>query len=179
MFLITCKSVLFYCCVGISNSVLSVTVANVNFPAEAQLQCTFLSGITGSARCWIRYGTDPTYTNLPYSAESNETGTAGEIVSVVLKERLNSSSVYYYTVSIVGRDVTVEVQGSFTTPQYSKQNANDTSPIPNSFLLPPNMRSIKNWVVMGYERGHTIAINVRLAYCHVKNLFIASQQAVP
>ena len=115
---------LFYCYVGISNSVLSVTVANVSSPAEAQLQCTFLSGFTGSARCQVQYGIDPTYTNLPYSAESNETGIAGEPVGVLLRERLNSSSVYYYTVSVVGRDVTVEVQGSFTTPQYSKQNAN-------------------------------------------------------
>ena len=30
---------------------------------------------------------------------------------VVLRERLNSSTVYYYTVSVVGGDVTVTVQG--------------------------------------------------------------------
>ena len=58
--------------------------------------------------------------NLPYSAESSETGTAGDSVSVVLRERLNSSTVYYYTVSAVSGDVTVMVQGTFTTPQYSK-----------------------------------------------------------
>ena len=58
--------------------------------------------------------------NLPYSAESDETGTAGKTVSVVLRERLNSSSVYYYTVSAVG-DVFVKVLAeSFTTPEYSK-----------------------------------------------------------
>ena len=58
--------------------------------------------------------------NLPYSAESTETGTAGDSVSVVLRERLNPSTVYYYTVSAVSGDVTVTVQGTFTTPQYSK-----------------------------------------------------------
>ena len=88
-------------------------------PAGAQLQCTILPGFTGSAHCRVQYGTDPTYMNLPYSAESTETGTAGDTVSVVLRERLNSSTVYYYTVSAVSEDVTVTVQGSFTTPQYS------------------------------------------------------------
>ena len=58
--------------------------------------------------------------NLPYSAESTENGTAGDTVSVVLRERLNSSTVYYYTVSAVSEDVTVTIRGTFTTPQYSK-----------------------------------------------------------
>ena len=58
--------------------------------------------------------------NLPYSAESTETGTAGDSVSVVLRERLNSSTVYYYTVTAVNGDVTVTVQGTFITPQNSK-----------------------------------------------------------
>ena len=58
--------------------------------------------------------------NLPYLAESTETGTAGDSVSVVLRERLNSSTVYYYTVSAVSGDVSVIVQGTFMTPQYSK-----------------------------------------------------------
>ena len=59
--------------------------------------------------------------NLPYSAESTETGTAGDTVSVVLREGLDSSTVYYYTVSAVSGDVTVTVRGKFTTPLYSKQ----------------------------------------------------------
>ena len=58
--------------------------------------------------------------NLPYSAESTETGTAGDTVSVVLRERLNSSTVYYYTVTAVNVDTTVTVQGTFITPQNSK-----------------------------------------------------------
>ena len=58
--------------------------------------------------------------NLPYSAESTETGTAGDTVSVVLRERLNSSTVYYYTVSAVSGDVTAVVRGTFITPLYSE-----------------------------------------------------------
>ena len=59
--------------------------------------------------------------DLPYSAESTETGTAGDNVSVVLRERLNSLTVYYYTVSAVSGDIVVTVQENFTTPLYSKQ----------------------------------------------------------
>ena len=89
-------------------------------PADAQLQCTFLSGFISSAHCTVKYGTDPTYMNLPYSAESTDTGTVGDTVSVVLREQLNSSTVYYYTVSAVSGDVSVIVQGTFITPQYSE-----------------------------------------------------------
>jgi len=95
-------------------------VVNVSSPTDAQLQCTFLSEFTGSACCTVQYGTDPTYMNLPYSAESTENGTAGDTVSVVRRERLNSSTVYYYTVSAVSGEITVTVRGNFTTPQYSK-----------------------------------------------------------
>ena len=94
-------------------------MADVSSPGGITFNCTFLSGFTGSAHCTVQYGTDPTYMNLPYFAESTETGTAGDTVSVVLRERLNST-VYYYTVSAVSGDVTVTVQGNFMTPQYSK-----------------------------------------------------------
>ena len=88
---------------------------------DATVNCTFLSGFTGSDHCTVQYGTDPTYMNLPYSAESTETGAAGDSVSVVLRERLNSSTGYYYTVSAVSGDATVRVQGNFTAPEFSKQ----------------------------------------------------------
>ena len=105
--------------VGSRNHLLIGEVVGVSSPSDARLNCRFISEFTGSAHCTVQYGTDPTYMNLPYSAESTETGTAGDTVSVVLMERLNSSTVYYYTVSAVSGDVTVTVQGSFITPQYS------------------------------------------------------------
>ena len=92
----------------------------VSTASYVRLNCTFLSGFTGSDHCRVQYGTDPTYMNLPYSAESTETGTAGDTVSVVLRERLNSSTVYYYTVSAVSGDMTVVTQGNFTILPYSK-----------------------------------------------------------
>ena len=60
--------------------------------------------------------------DLPYSAESTEIGTAGDILTVVLREQLNPSTVYYYTVSAVSGDVTVIMQATFTSPQYSMHN---------------------------------------------------------
>jgi len=84
----------------------------VSLPDNVMINCTFLSGFTGSSRCTVQYGTDPTYMNLPYSAESTETGTAGDTVSVVLRERLNTSTVYYYSVSAVSGNLTVVVLAS-------------------------------------------------------------------
>jgi len=107
-------------CIGTTNNFLTGEVIGVSSPTDGQLQCTFLSGFTGSAHCTVWYGTDPTYMSLPYSAESTETGTAGDSVSVVLREQLNSSTEYYYTVSAVSGDMTVRVHGKFTTYLYSK-----------------------------------------------------------
>ena len=106
--------------VGSRNHLLAGKVVGLSSPIDARVNCRFLRWFTGSAHCTVQYGTDPTYMNLPYSAESTETGTARDTVSVVLRERLNSSTVYYYNVSAVSGDVTVTVRGNFRTPQYSK-----------------------------------------------------------
>ena len=106
--------------VDTTNNLLTGGMVDASSPNNATINCTFLSGFTDSAHCTVHYGTDPTYMNLPYSAVSTETVMAGDSVSVVLRERLNSSTEYYYTISAVSGDVTVIVQGTFTTPQYSK-----------------------------------------------------------
>ena len=106
-------------CIGTTNNLLSGGMVDVSSPDDATIICTFLCGFTGSTECTVHYGTDPTYINLPYSAESSETGTAGEFVSVMLRDQLNSSTEYYYTVSAVRENITVTVQRNFTTPQYS------------------------------------------------------------
>ena len=106
--------------IGTSNDLLTGEMVNVDSPNDATVLCTFLCEFNSSAHCRVQYGTDPTYMNLPYSAVSTETGTAEDSVSVVLREQLNSSTVYYYSVSSIVGDVTVRVQGTFITPQYSK-----------------------------------------------------------
>ena len=92
---------------GTTNNLLVVQVGDISSTKNATVDCTFLSGFTGSGQCRVQYGTDPTYMNLPYSAVSTETGTAGDTVSVVLRERLNSSTVYYYTWGSVCMNVLV------------------------------------------------------------------------
>ena len=113
-------AILFCTHTGTTNNLLTGDLVHQDSPNDATIICIFLSGFNGSARCSVQYGTDPTYSNLPYSAESTETGTAGDFVSVVLMEQLNSSTVYYYTVSAVSGDITVTVRRTFTTPQYGK-----------------------------------------------------------
>ena len=115
-----------------TNNLLVVQVEDISSPNNATINCTFLS--FGSAHCTVQYGTDPTFMNLPYSAESTESDTAGDSVSVVLKEQLNSSTVYYYTVSAVIGDVTVRVQGTFTTPQYSMHNVHTGCVLNNGYI---------------------------------------------
>ena len=111
---------IFLSCTDTTNDLLTGGMVDASSPNNATINCTFLSEFNGSARCAVHYGTDPTYMNLLYSAVSTESGIAGDSVSVVLRERLNSSTVYYYTVSAVSGDVTVVVQATFTTPLYSK-----------------------------------------------------------
>ena len=106
--------------IGTTNNLL-IGEVDVSSSTDATVNCTFLSEFTGSDHCIIEYGSDPTYINLPYSAESTETSTAGDTVNVVLREQLNSSTVYYYNLSAVSGDATVTVQGTFTTPEYCKQ----------------------------------------------------------
>ena len=103
-----------------TNNLLTGEVIYLSSDSNSRLNCAFLSGFTGSDHCTVQYGIDSTYMNLPYSSGSTETGTAGDTVSVVLRERLNSSTEYYYTVSAVSGDVTVRVHGKFTTYLYSK-----------------------------------------------------------
>ena len=106
--------------IGTTNNLLAGELVDQNSPNGAMLMCTFLCEFNGSAHCHVQYGTDPTYTNLPYSAASTESGTVGDSVGVVLREQLNSSTTYYYNMSAVSGYITVMVQGAFTTPQYSK-----------------------------------------------------------
>ena len=122
-------------CVGTTNNLLSGGMVDVNSPDDAMVICTFLCEFNFSAHCTVQYGTDPTYMNLQYSAESTETGTAGDSVSVVLREQLNSSTVYYYIVSAVRENVMVTVQRNFTTPHsFSKYKHSDCESIVLSSL---------------------------------------------
>ena len=107
-------------CIGTTNNLLTGEMLDVDSPNDATVLCTFLCEFNSSAHCRVQYGTDPTYMNLPYSAVSTGTGRVGNSIRVVLREQLNSSTVYYYSVSSIIGGISVTVRGTFTTPQYSK-----------------------------------------------------------
>ena len=109
-------------CLHTANKLLTGGIANVTSFGNANFKCTFLSGFTGSSRCQVQYGTDPTFRNLPYSAESTVAGSAGDSVDIVLEERLNSLTEYYYNLSAVNGCLNVTVQGIFITPKYRKHS---------------------------------------------------------
>ena len=116
--------------------------------------------------------------NLPYSAESTETGTAGDTVSVVLRERLNSSTVYYYTVSAVSADIIVTVQGTFVTPLYSKQGNNVSLLLTINYInvycihiyiyIPANISLINYTKLLCFYAGHCLLLFVM---CFIDGIF--------
>ena len=75
-----------------------------------------------NASCRVAFGTDPSFTSLPYSASSTGEAAANGSVTVSITERLNSSTTYYYQVTAIeGDNPVVTVLGSFTTGIFSKQ----------------------------------------------------------
>ena len=117
---------IFFIYTGTNNNLLTGRMVDVKSQINATITCTFLCEFNGSARCGVRYGTDPTYTNLPYFSESTE---MGNFVRVILRERLNSSTQYYFTVSAVVGNVTVVEEGTFTTPQYTDSKYTNSSSV--------------------------------------------------
>ena len=80
--------------------------------AGVSLQCQFGSGVTGTASCLVRYGSDPSYQNLPWQDRVSQNLTNGVTITVLLSnvQSVGSSPVYYVvlaqtdaqSVSIVG-----------------------------------------------------------------------------
>ena len=88
-----------------------------------QFTCSLLSGFPAeaSASCRIAFGTDLSFTSLPYSASSTGEAATNGSVTVSISERLNSSTTYYYRVTAIeGDNPVVTVLGSFTTGLFSK-----------------------------------------------------------
>ena len=92
-----------------TNDILNVSVD----VGVREVTCQFLSGPVTSATCTIRYGTDPTYVNLPYTDSSN--GTNVNNVTVLLSTPLEGNTLYHYVVFSMG----VQVRGSFQTGTYN------------------------------------------------------------
>ena len=80
--------------------------------AGVSLQCQFGSGVTGTASCLVRYGSDPSYQNLTLQNRVSQNLTNGGSITVPLSsvQSVGSTPVYYVvlaqtdsqSVSIVG-----------------------------------------------------------------------------
>ena len=94
---------------GSKNNIFNVIV-DVRVP---EVTCQFLNGPVTSATCTFRYGTDPTYINLPYTDSSNGTNVSN--VTVPLNALLQSGTLHYYVAS----SMEVRLQGNFLTGMHN------------------------------------------------------------
>ena len=76
--------------------------------------CFLLSGFgfMGSAECEIIYGTDESYSDLPFMDTGSNTSTS---ITVALTATLQARTTYYYIATATSRNVCARLQGSFTT----------------------------------------------------------------
>ena len=76
--------------------------------------CVLLSGFMGSGitECQIIYGTDDSYSNLPFMDTGSNTGI---IITAALTATLQPRTTYYYIVTATSENVCARQQGSFTT----------------------------------------------------------------
>ena len=86
---------------------LEVCVDSAN-PVNSSVECIFEPGYT----CTIEYGTDPSYTNLPYVDNST---TVGQVATINLSLELRRDTTYYYIVSAKSGSRCVGVRGTFRT----------------------------------------------------------------
>ena len=94
---------------------------SISLPCSATEELPNFNCLVTKAANYRNYpavGIAPPYLTLPCLVKL--VATAGDSVNVVPREQLISSTTYYYNATVVPGDATVIVQGSITTPQYSK-----------------------------------------------------------
>ena len=76
--------------------------------------CVLQSGFMGSGttECEIIYGTDASYSNLPFMDTGSNTSTA---IAVALTATLQARTTYYCIATATSGNVCARLQGSFTT----------------------------------------------------------------
>ena len=82
--------------------------------ADVSLQCHFQSGVTGTASCLVRYGSDPSYQNLPLQNRVSQNLTNGGTITVPLSnvQSVGSTPVYYLVLAQTDSQ-SVSIVGSF------------------------------------------------------------------
>lgn len=87
--------------------------------------CHFLEASSDGWQCDITYGTDSTYTNLPYTASSGHVQGHHESTLVTLTTTLSPGVMYFFKAVVFNNSAIPlhELQGSFTTPPACKQHS--------------------------------------------------------
>ena len=113
-------TLLFLLMLGSNNTLLSVEVDSASSSSSTPtLQCQFQSGVTGTASCLVRYGRDPTYTDLPYQEQMMRNFTNGGTITVPLSNLHSQNlSLVYYVVLAQTDSQSVSVMGLFRTGEW-------------------------------------------------------------
>jgi len=102
---------------GSTNTLLSVEVDSAS--SSPTLQCQFQSGVTGTASCLVRYGSDPTYTDLPFQEQVMQNFTNGGTITVPLSNLHSQNlTLVYYVVLAQTDSESVRVRGLFRTGEW-------------------------------------------------------------
>jgi len=104
---------------GSTNTLLSVEVDSASSSSSPTLQCQFQSRVTGTASCLVRYGRDPTYTDLPFQEQVMRNFTNGGTITVPLSNlhSQNLTLVYYVVLAQTGSQ-SVSMMGLFRTGEW-------------------------------------------------------------
>jgi len=102
---------------GSTNTLLSVEVDAAS--SSPTLQCQFQSGVTGTASCLVRYGSDPSYVNLPFQEQAMQNFTNGGTITVPLSNLQSQDlTLVYYVVLAQSDSQSVRVMGLFRTGKW-------------------------------------------------------------
>ena len=87
--------------------------------AGVSLQCHFVRGVTGTASCLVRYGSDPSYQNLSFQNQMSQNLTNGGTITVLLPSvRSSGSAPIYYVVLAQADSQSVSIVGFFRRGEY-------------------------------------------------------------
>jgi len=104
---------------GSTNILLSVEVDAASSSSSPTLQCQFQSGVTGTASCLVRYGSDPLYVNLPFQEQLMQNFTNGGTIAVPLSNLQSQDlTLVYYVVLAQTDSQSVSVRGLFRTGEW-------------------------------------------------------------
>lgn len=97
--------------------------------------CHFLCGFTDVAPCSVTYHEATKDAIQPNVDASSKTGTSGSELTVPLTSPLPPDTSYLFKATATGISLSIQVQGSFTTGNYSSGMYTSTVSTPNILII--------------------------------------------